>query len=808
MIVIYLIVMLVIPASLEAATRYVRSTCTNGVTTYNPNTNSCTGGTATVHNTIANALSAAATNDTILIRAGTYNEVISHTQGPTGPLTVAAYPGNCVTAGTIGPGGGCEVVTINGSAGRGTALVEARGSYTFDGLILDANSSQYGVQTWGDNIILKNMDIHDATNAFATDGNSTTFAGQGIEITENVLATQVLNSKIHDNGKFADHNGDGRAGHGIYWQGSNGTVDGSEIYNNGHEGIQLYCNANLGDCPTGIGNSNDTIRNSRVHNNGLIIADCGITAASNLSNALPHKIYNNVIYNNQGNGLCLDNGAGSGQIAYSNTSYNNGLAGSGGGGITLSRGSGHIVQNNISWGNPTDLYNFGSGGSVTATNNLCGSNSGWPGTPCNVTSNPLFVNASAGNFQLQSGSPAIGKGLTLSAPYNTDITGGIRSVPFDLGAYEFVVGGIVTVSITGSTPAGCLTSCTVSTNTLNLSGTASTTLGTISSVTFSTDRGSSGGASGTTSFTTNAITLLSGVNNVTVTATDSNNITGSALVVVTYTPTFPGNTLAGAWGFEEGSGSSATDSSGNTNTGTLVNTPTRVGGKYGQGIQLNGTTQYISVNDSNSLDFTQSFTLSAWVNSAVTATGAFRIAIAKNSGANAGGPNHPYELFTSVLGYCGNGGVAGFVTANTMTTGVCDPGPLQPGVWTHIAATYDGTNLKLYRQGVLLQTVAATGFMTISTQPLTIGASEFANEYFQGIIDEVRVYNYALALTDGKVNTSPGAACGSANYTAAGTAIWSIVGDMNCSVVPSLFPPINVKVSGTVKLSGTTKLGK
>lgn len=338
--------------------------------------------------TIAAGIAKLSAGDTLLVRAGTYTETI--TTAPTG-TTIAAYPGNCVTAGVRGPGGGCEAVKINGSAGPSVALVDLSGSsgVTVDGFELDATNSQYGFKP-GPNNIFKNLNVHDATGA----GSGTfPFAGQGVEINVAGNGSQILNSLIHDNGKFLDTNGDGRAGHGIYNQASNTIIDGNEIYNNGHEGIQLYCNVGGGDNCTG-GQSNNIVRNNRIHDNGLNVPDCGITMFSNVTGAKPHQLYNNLIYNNRGNGVCTDNAAGSGQIVYSNTIYGNG-ASNNGFGLTLGHGSGHIIKNNIAWNNSSqDFYQFNVGGSATADHNLCANLSqsgGFGGTPCSQTTNPLFV---------------------------------------------------------------------------------------------------------------------------------------------------------------------------------------------------------------------------------------------------------------------------------------------------------------------------------------------------------------------------------------------------------------------------------
>jgi Concanavalin A-like lectin/glucanases superfamily len=73
---------------------------------------------------------------------------------------------------------------------------------------------------------------------------------------------------------------------------------------------------------------------------------------------------------------------------------------------------------------------------------------------------------------------------------------------------------------------------------------------------------------------------------------------------------------------------------------------------------------------------------------------------------------------------------------------------LATGVWTHIAATYDGANLRFYVNGALVATKAQTGAMAPSTGPLWIGNNTVYNEPYSGLIDEVRVYNRALSATE------------------------------------------------------------
>ena len=68
--------------------------------------------------------------------------------------------------------------------------------------------------------------------------------------------------------------------------------------------------------------------------------------------------------------------------------------------------------------------------------------------------------------------------------------------------------------------------------------------------------------------------------------------------------------------------------------------------------------------------------------------------------------------------------------------------------WTHVALTYDGATLRLYVNGSQAATRAATGAIQTTTNPLWIGGNQPYGEYFQGLIDEARVYNRALTQTE------------------------------------------------------------
>src|SRR6185437_16551675 len=73
------------------------------------------------------------------------------------------------------------------------------------------------------------------------------------------------------------------------------------------------------------------------------------------------------------------------------------------------------------------------------------------------------------------------------------------------------------------------------------------------------------------------------------------------------------------------------------------------------------------------------------------------------------------------------------------------------GAWTHLAATFDGTTERLYVNGTQVSSLAVSGSILTSTSPLKIGGNAIWGEYFNGMIDEVRVYNRALSA--GEITT-------------------------------------------------------
>src|SRR5262245_11828598 len=194
--------------------------------------------------------------------------------------------------------------------------------------------------------------------------------------------------------------------------------------------------------------------------------------------------------------------------------------------------------------------------------------------------------------------------------------------------------------------------------------------------------------------------------------------------------------LVAAYAFGEGAGLNTADASGTGNTGAILNATWNASGKYGSALSFNGTNARIDVADAASLDLTSGMTLEAWVNPAVSVTG-WRDILYK------GNDNYYLEASSTNGGRPAVGVIAGGVYGEAYGSAA-----LPINTWTHLAATYDGTAVKLFVNGTQVASTARTGLIQTSTSPLQIGGDSLYGQYFQGLIDEVRIYNHALSLAE------------------------------------------------------------
>ncbi|MDI6858731.1 MAG: sialidase domain-containing protein, partial [Dehalococcoidia bacterium] len=199
--------------------------------------------------------------------------------------------------------------------------------------------------------------------------------------------------------------------------------------------------------------------------------------------------------------------------------------------------------------------------------------------------------------------------------------------------------------------------------------------------------------------------------------------------------------LVGYWAMEEGSGTTVFDSSPPANNGALYGNATWVSpGKVGSyALSLDGSGDYALVPDDGCLDIAGPITLAAWIKPTKSAA-ATQYLIKKAVINNTSG----YELSLSSAGKV-------FFRLNQVSSGntyridSTTSYPLNGSAWIHVAATYDGSTMRIYINGEENATpVAGPAAIVTNNQALGIGAESNGASTFQGQMDEARVYNRAL----------------------------------------------------------------
>lgn len=176
---------------------------------------------------------------------------------------------------------------------------------------------------------------------------------------------------------------------------------------------------------------------------------------------------------------------------------------------------------------------------------------------------------------------------------------------------------------------------------------------------------------------------------------------------------------------------------------------------------LNGTSSYAVLASEANCNPSNAITVEAWIRPAAFATTKDNGSIVCNHGWSAGGQQ-------GFVLRCGGAGILSFNIAGT-TTGASTgnwrevftgTNVLSLGTWQHVAGTFDGDSLKLYLNGVQVASSAFTGTIANSPNayPLSIGRladpSQSARRYFNGLIDEVRIWNRALDGAELLANSS------------------------------------------------------
>jgi len=192
--------------------------------------------------------------------------------------------------------------------------------------------------------------------------------------------------------------------------------------------------------------------------------------------------------------------------------------------------------------------------------------------------------------------------------------------------------------------------------------------------------------------------------------------------------------LIGWWRLDEGSGTTATDSSGFGNDAIFQGAPVWVDdGKLGKAVKFNGSSDYLAAPDSESLDINgDQLSITAWINGEDWP--AANHILRKIADTGTGSIYMIRVQPDSVRVYLNTSAGETIVQGTTV---------LPTNEWNHTALTYDGAQALIYVNGQVDIAMDVSGEVTQSDNELRIGRGEPAG-YFMGMIDDVRLYNHAL----------------------------------------------------------------
>jgi len=201
--------------------------------------------------------------------------------------------------------------------------------------------------------------------------------------------------------------------------------------------------------------------------------------------------------------------------------------------------------------------------------------------------------------------------------------------------------------------------------------------------------------------------------------------------------------IVGCWKLDETSGTTAADSSGKGNNGTLVNMTDPccwIPAQIGNALSFDGTDDGVNCSNASNLNLDIG-SWGAWVKLDAPKKWAERVIFKEKSISSGTGI---YELFDW-------SGFKTEVVVGGVRYGAYSPSSTNTGQWYHLFATYDGETLRLYVDGEeVANNTSPSGNIDDNTGPLGLGTRVTQATFapFYGIIDDVRIYNRALTATE------------------------------------------------------------
>jgi hypothetical protein len=196
----------------------------------------------------------------------------------------------------------------------------------------------------------------------------------------------------------------------------------------------------------------------------------------------------------------------------------------------------------------------------------------------------------------------------------------------------------------------------------------------------------------------------------------------------------PPNQLVAHWKFDEGSGTTAADATGNGNTGE-VNGPQWTKSRFGSALSFDGVDDYVQIKTPSNFVMTEAMSACAWIYPQGEGSDKYYGGIIVNKEGE------------YLIARFADGSIQWAFNSKPEFKWI-NTGYIAPlNQWTHIAVVYDNGTVRTYANGQeVLPSFAMSGpIISSGIDDVRIGGRKNYNQHFHGLIDEVRLYNYALS---------------------------------------------------------------
>ena len=198
--------------------------------------------------------------------------------------------------------------------------------------------------------------------------------------------------------------------------------------------------------------------------------------------------------------------------------------------------------------------------------------------------------------------------------------------------------------------------------------------------------------------------------------------------------------LVAAYAFDDGSGSVLSDASGNGHDGTISGA-TWTSGHDGGALSFNGSNASVDLGSLGTF-YQSGFTLEGWVQKQTSTKKDVGVL---GSWSSSGGPMLWVDHLAGDYQLTLNSGLSSYLDSGHTPIG---------GQWQYLAATFDGSTARFYIDGVQVASRSVTSSVG-SSNNWRIGAyGSVAGGFFDGLIDNVRIYNRALSDTEVQTDMS------------------------------------------------------